>query len=316
MQGIFVGRKERAVRVVYRGDLDGTVSAAILIEIGLGDEIIQAHPKDVQDGKVEVTDQDILCNLPYHPNCNMWFDHHSSEMAADNFPQNFTGLVEEAPSAAGLVYRYFRPDYPILEKYKKVVEDTDIFDSAQLNLQQVRLAEGTILLGFLLDPRTGLGLNRDFAISNFQWSMQVPKLLTKHTVEEILAMPDSSERIRYYNQMQESAGDFLAENTILDGNVIVTDLRGKQIIPSNRFLIYAIPGHETGNISVRIADGKKGEFATISVAHSIFNRTSKVDAGELCKKFGGGGHKGAATCQPSLEEADSVFKQIVAACRE
>ena len=151
MPGIFVERKERAVRVVYRGDLDGTVSAAMLIEIGLGDVIIQAHPKDMQDGKVEVTDQDILCNLPYHPNCNMWFDHHSSEMSADDFPQDFTGLVEEAPSAAGLVYRYFRPDYPILEKYKKVVEDTDIFDSAQLNLQQVRQAEGTILLGFLLD---------------------------------------------------------------------------------------------------------------------------------------------------------------------
>lgn len=304
------------MRVVYRGDLDGTVCAAILMEIGLADEIYQAHPKDMQDGKVEITGEDILCNLPYHPACNMWFDHHSSEIEDESFPTDFKGLVEDAPSAAGLVYRYFRPDHDVLEKYKEIVTDTDIYDSAQLDLQQVRLAEGTILLGFLLDPRTGLGLNHDFTISNYHWSLKIPELLTKHSVREILAMSDAMERIRYYDQTQEKGADFLATNSILDGNVIVSDLRGKDIIPTNRFLIYTLPGFESANISVRIADGKKGEFATISVGHSIFKRTSTVDAGMLCKKYGGGGHQGAATCQPSLDEADKVFKEIVKACQD
>ena len=304
------------MRVVYRGDLDGTVCAAILLDIGLCNDLFQAHPKDMQDGKVDISARDILCNLPYHPDCAMWFDHHSSEFESDEFPEDFRGLVEDAPSAAGLVYRYFLPDNPDLKKYEKLIEDTDAYDSAQLDLQQVRLAEGVILLGFLLDPRTGLGHNKDFNISNYQWSMKLPDLLTKHSISEILAMPDTLERMRVYDQMQEKGADFLAENSMLDGNVIVSDLRGKEIVPSNRFMIYTLPGFESGNISVRIADGKKGEFATISIGHSIFNRTSTVDAGALCKQYSGGGHKGAATCQPALADADRVFKEIVSACQE
>ncbi|MFC1619198.1 exopolyphosphatase [Candidatus Neomarinimicrobiota bacterium] len=304
------------MRVVYRGDLDGTLCTAILIDVGLGDEITQAHPKDMQDGKVDITGEDILCNLPYHPNCYMWFDHHVTEIENSNAPTDFKGLVEVAPSAAGLVYRYFLPDHPELKKYEQLVTETDLIDSADLTKDQVVNPKGTYLLGFLLDPRTGLGLSRDFSISNYQWSLQLPKLLTQHTVEEILAMPDSQERIKRYNEMQQVAIDFNKANSRLEGNVIVTDVRDKQIPPANRFLIYAIPSLEEGNISVRMASGKQGEFNTISVAYSIFNRTSKVDCGSLCKSYGGGGHRAAATCQPSIEDSDRVFAELIAACQD
>ena len=166
------------MRVIYRGDLDGTVCAALLKEIGMCDELFQTHPKDMQDGKIKVTNQDIICNLPYHPECYMWFDHHSSEINKDNFPDNFKGLVDIAPSAARLVYTYFLPEYPELGKYEKLVFETDLVDSANLTLEQVRNPERTILLGFLLDPRTGLGLVHDFTVSNFKWVSQVPGLLT------------------------------------------------------------------------------------------------------------------------------------------
>jgi nanoRNase/pAp phosphatase (c-di-AMP/oligoRNAs hydrolase) len=161
-----------------------------------------------------------------------------------------------------------------------------------------------------------LGLTRDFSISNYQWSLTLPKLLTQHTVEEILAMPDSQERVKRYQEMQQVAIDFYKANSWLEGNVIVTDVREKQIPPANRFLIYAVPGLEPGNISVRIASGKMGEFNTISVAYSIFNRSSKVDCGTLCKSYGGGGHKSAATCQPSIEDSERVLAEIVAACQD
>jgi hypothetical protein len=304
------------MRVVYRGDLDGTLCTAILIDVGLGDEITQAHPKDMQDGKVDITGEDILCNLPYHPNCGMWFDHHSTEIENSHAPTDFKGLAEVAPSAAGLVYRYFLPDHPELEKYEQIVTETDLIDSADLTKDQVMNPRGTFLLGFLLDPRTGLGLSRDFSISNYQWSLQLPKLLTQHTVEEILAMPDSQERVKRYNEMQEKASDFYQANSRLEGNVIVTDVRDMAIPPTNRFLIYAIPGLEQGNISVRMASGKQGEFNTISVAYSIFNRTSSVDCGALCKSYGGGGHRAVATCQPSVEDSDRVFAEIIAACQD
>ena len=304
------------MRVIYRGDLDGSVCAAILMDVGLCDTLEQAHPKDMQEGKVDITSEDIICNLPYHPSCHMWFDHHSSEISRPDMPTDFTGLVDVAPSAANLVYKYFIEDYPELKKYEGLVHGTDLVDSADLTLEQVANPQGTILLGLLLDPRTGLGLQRDMNISNFQWVSSVPELLTKHSVEEILAMQDTAERIDRYNDMHNIASEFYSANSRMEGNVIMTDVRGMDVPPANRFLIYTLPELSDGNISVRIADGKKGEFDTISVAHSIFNRTSNVDSGELCKSYGGGGHKGAATCQPNLEDSEGVLQGIIEACKE
>ena len=304
------------MRVIYRGDLDGTVCATLLTDLGMCDELFQAHPKDMQDAKVDVTDEDIICNLPYHPNCHMWFDHHSSEISRPDMPSDFKGLVDVAPSAANLVYKYFLPEHPELKKYEELVHETDLFDSANLTLEQVSDPQDTILLGFLIDPRTGLGLHRDFSISNFQWVSQMPELLTAKNVDEILAMTDTKERIERYNEMQEAASEFYLETSHLSDNVIVTDVRGKDIPAANRFLIYTLSGLSQGNISVRIADGKKGEFDTISVAHSIFVRTSSIDSGELCKQYGGGGHKGAATCQPVLKDSERVFLEIIEACKE
>jgi oligoribonuclease NrnB/cAMP/cGMP phosphodiesterase (DHH superfamily) len=231
-------------------------------------------------------------------------------------PSDFKGLVDVAPSAANLVYKYFLPEHPQLKKYEELVHETDLVDSANLTLEQVSNPQGTILLGLLLDPRTGLGLHRNFTISNFQWVSQMPEMLTTNSVDEILAMVDSQERIKRYNEMQQAASEFYLETSHLSDNVIVTDVRGKEVPAANRFLIYTLAGLSGGNISVRIADGKKGEFDMISVAHSIFVRTSSVDSGELCKKYGGGGHKGAATCQPVLKDSERVFLEIIDACKE
>jgi hypothetical protein len=59
--------------------MDGLVCAVLLKEVENIDEISFVHPKDIQDGKVEITKKDILTNIPYDPRCGMWFDHHSSE---------------------------------------------------------------------------------------------------------------------------------------------------------------------------------------------------------------------------------------------
>ena len=304
------------MRVVYRGDFDGTVCAAMLLEIDMCDELLQVHPQDVQDGKVEITDQDILCNVPYHPDCHMWFDHHTSELNRVDFPTAYEGLTRYAPSAASLVYEYFKDDFPFLSKYENLVAEVDLYDSADITREQILHPDGARLMAFLLDPRTGLGLRHDFAISNLAWSTQIPELLTMHTMDEILEMPDSLERIRKFMLGEEESRSFYAEHSYLDGNVIVTDVRGLQTPIGNRFIVYLIPKLETGNISVRIADGKKGEFNSITLGHSLFVRTSEIDAGTLCQKFGGGGHAGAGACQVSIEDSDRVLAEIIAACKE
>ena len=304
------------MRVVYRGDFDGSVCAAILLEFGNCDELVQYHPQDVQDGKVEITDQDIICNLPYHPDCNMWFDHHSSELGKIDFAAIFAGTARITPSAARLVYEYFKGKSAPVGKYEQLVADADLVDGGFITVHHLTKPRGSTLLALMLDPRTGLGLYHDFAISNFQWSIQIPELLARHSVEEILNMPDTKVRAQRYFEIEDQAKKFYAENSYLDGNVIVSDVRGKAVPAGNRFLIYTLDGFTDGNISVRISDGKQGQFHTIAVAHSIVTSTSKVDAGLLCKTYNGGGHERAAACQVSIEDSDRILKEIIEACKD
>ena len=66
-------------RLVTRSDFDGHACGVLLKEQGLIDEIVFAHPKDVQDGVFEITGRDITTNLPYSANAHLAFDHHASE---------------------------------------------------------------------------------------------------------------------------------------------------------------------------------------------------------------------------------------------
>ena len=66
-------------RLVTRSDFDGLVCAALLKELDRLEDILFVHPKDMQDGKVEIGPRDITTNLPYVPSVGLAFDHHSSE---------------------------------------------------------------------------------------------------------------------------------------------------------------------------------------------------------------------------------------------
>ena len=67
-------------RLVTRSDFDGLVCAMLLRELDMIDDIKFVHPKDVQDGKVDITARDITTNLPFDPRVGLAFDHHESEL--------------------------------------------------------------------------------------------------------------------------------------------------------------------------------------------------------------------------------------------
>jgi hypothetical protein len=300
------------MRLVTRGDCDGLMCAVLLKAAGIVDEVYQAHPKDMQDGLVEVGPDDIVCNLPYAVGCGMWFDHHASEETVDRFPVEFEGRHGLAPSAARLVYEYFLDDHPELQRFEPLLEVIDRFDSANLTRQDVESPEPAMLLAYIADPRTGLGYHHGYRISNKEMISALPGLLLEHRPEDILEMPDVKERVERYGELNERAFEILGEKSSIEGNVLVTDFRGaREIPPANRFLVYTLPGAERTNISVRLSDLKGGEKVSIQVGHNIFNRTSAVDVGALMAEFGGGGHRAAGTCQVPTERADDVLREIV-----
>ena len=293
------------MRLITRGDLDGLACALLLQEVEHLESVELAHPKDVQDGKVEVTSKDILANLPYDPRCGVWFDHHASERD-EAAPGTFKGKYAQAPSAARVIWNHYKS--PKFERYEDLIGETDRLDAAQLTREDVLQPQGWILVGYTLDPRTGLGAFKDY----FQHLMTLARM---RTVEGVLSDPEVRERAQ---KVRRADDEFLAMLQLFsreEGNAVVTDLRGQRNLPpGNRFLIYTL--FPKSNVWVRIADGKAGEFVAVQVGHSIFKRTCQTHIGDLMHRYGGGGHRGAGTCQPSIEDSERVIAEIVAALKQ
>ena len=301
------------MRLVTRSDFDGSVCTAILEELGLVDDIFYVHPKDMQDNKIEVNENDILANVPFVEGCGLWFDHHSSERARLKLDGKFKGASKNSPSAAQVVYDYYKQfkGYAArLKKFEPLIEIAGKADSAKFTQKDILQPKGWSMLAFIADPRTGLGYKHSFTVSNFELMKRLPGLLRTKSIEEILNLPDFQERVKLYHEENVKYEQLITKAAIIKGNAIVIDLRDCEPIPAgNRFLEYVL--YPEQNISLRIVDGKKKEFAMISVGRSIINRTSTIDVGALVLKYGGGGHKRVGTCQVSYENVDQVVDEIL-----
>ena len=301
------------MRLVTRSDFDGLVCGVLLKEVEKIDDVVFAHPKDMQDGTVAITENDIITNLPYHPNCGMWLDHHASEGERIDVEMRLRGMFTVAPSAARVVYYYYNS--PKLNKYEELMIEVVKSDAATLSMEDVVNPKGWILLSYVMDPRTGLGKNHNFKISNRDLMMKMIDLIRTKTVEEILELPDVKERVEIYFKDEREFEAIMRKTSKRDGNVIVTDLRNEADLPTgNRFKIYAM--YPEANIQLRIHYGKDKNTVVCALGHSIFNRTSNTHVGTLMAKYGGGGHKGAGTCQLKSADAEKQIAEIIASCKK
>lgn len=298
-------------RLVTRSDFDGLVCAVLLRQIGLVDEITFVHPKDVQDGVVEITERDVLTNLPYAPRAHLVFDHHHSEtLRLDGERANHV-IDAGAPSAARVVYDHFGGAERFPDVSPELMDAVDRADSAAYGVEEVLDPRGWTLLNVLMDSRTGLGRFREFRVSNYQLMMQLVDACSAHQdVEEILALPDVAERVELYRSQQALSAEQLRRCSTQRGDVVVVDLRGEDVIHAgNRFVVYAL--FPTARVSVHVLWGREKLNTVLAVGKSIVDRTSPVDVGAVCLRHGGGGHQAAGTCQVAHEDAERVLAEVV-----
>ncbi len=302
------------MRLLTRSDFDGLACGTMLIELGLVDEWKFVHPKDIQDGLIEVTNNDIMANIPYVKGCKMWFDHHSSESERLGDTAEFEGESRLAPSAARIIYEYYGGDEK-LGHFKEMVEACDRVDSGNLTREEILNPSGWILLGFLMDPRTGLGRFREFTIPNYKLMEVLMQECRVKKIDEIMEITDVKERVKMYFEQQELFKSMIQKHTKVYDNVIVTDLRDiEKIYTGNRFLIYSL--YPEQNISLWIVDGRAKLNCAIACGYSILNRTSNTNVGSLMLKYGGGGHKQVGTCQVDSDKADKSISEIIEQIRK
>jgi len=280
----------------------------VLKEVGLIDTWTFVHPKDLQDGVVKVTENDVLTNVPYVPGCGMWFDHHSSEKERIKDVE-YKGESRMEKSAARIVYEYYGGKEK-LPHFEEMIAAADIVDSGELGIDDILNPQGWVFLGFLMDPRTGLGRFRDFRISNYALMEKLIEECRVKKIDGILEDFDVKERIEKYREQDSLFKEMVYAHTKIHSNAIVTDLRDvSPIYTGNRFLIYAL--YPEQNISLWVVDGRNKQNAPIAVGHSILNRTSKTDVGSLLLKYGGGGHRQVGTCQVEYDDCDNTIKELL-----
>ena len=299
-------------RLVTRSDFDGLVCAMLLKEIGIIDEIKFVHPKDVQDGKIELSENDITTNLPFDPRVGLAFDHHESELIRNKI-EDYLGkyiIDGNAKSAARVVYDYYGGELAFHDVSEEIMEAVDKGDSADFTEDEILHPDGWVLMNFLMDARTGLGRFHNFRISNYDLMMKLIDFCVDHSIEDVLKLPDVKERVDMYFEQQELFKEQLKRITTIHDKVAVIDLKAEDTIyAGNRFMVYAMwPEIE---LSVHVAWGFKKQNTAVMIGKSIINRSSKFDIGALCLSYGGGGHANAGTCQLSNDIVDNELPVII-----
>jgi nanoRNase/pAp phosphatase (c-di-AMP/oligoRNAs hydrolase) len=305
---------EQKKRLVTRSDFDGLVCAMLLKELDLIDDIKFVHPKDVQDGKVDISENDITTNLPFDSRVGLAFDHHESELLR-NKKEDYEGkyyIEPDAKSAARVVYNYYGGAKTFKRISEEIMTAVDKGDSADFTLEEILHPEGWVLLNYLMDPRTGLGRFRQFRISNYDLMMELIDYCMTHSIDQILELPDVKERVDLYFEQAEMFKEQLQRLAVIHDKVVVLDLRDEEIIHAgNRFMIYAL--YPETEISVHVAGGFRKQNTAVMIGKSIVNKASNVDIGAICLSHGGGGHRNAGTCQLENDEVDEKLPGIIKA---
>jgi nanoRNase/pAp phosphatase (c-di-AMP/oligoRNAs hydrolase) len=298
-------------RLVTRSDFDGLVCAVLLNELNLIDDIKFVHPKDMQDGKIDISGRDITTNLPYVAGAHLAFDHHLSETIRNASCRANHIIDANAPSAARVVYDYYGGQAAFPRISEAMMDAVDKSDSAQFSRDEILQPEGWVLLNYLMDARTGLGRFRDFRISNYALMMDLIKYCKDHDIDEILALPDVRERVELYVDQGDKARDQILRCATVYKNLVVLDLRDEDTIwATNRFMIYAL--FPQTNISIHVLWGVQKQNTVFATGKSILDRSSKTNVGELMLEYAGGGHQAAGTCQVANDQAAATLQTLIA----
>ncbi len=298
-------------RLVTRSDFDGLVCAVLLNELGLIDDIKFVHPKDMQDGKIDITPRDITTNLPYVAAAHLAFDHHLSETIRNTGERKNHIIEADAPSAARVVYNYYGGKAAFPNITDDMMAAVDKADAAQFSRDEILAPSGWVLLNYLMDARTGLGRFRDFRISNYALMMDLIKYCRNHGIDDILALPDVKERVDLYVEQAALASEQIKRCATVHQNLVVLDLRDEETIwATNRFMIYAL--FPQTNISIHVMWGVQKQNTVFATGKSILDRSSKTNVGELMLQYGGGGHQAAGTCQVANDQAAATLQALIA----
>ncbi len=286
------------MRIVTRSDFDSVVCAVLLYEaLDIRLPVKWVEPGDVQKGLADIQEGDIVANLPYAPHCSLWFDHHFSNQRPEPAP----GMFRIAPSAAGVIFEYYRERFT--RDYTELVQAADKIDAADLSQDEVLYPER---YPYILLSMTIVGQNK----SDEPYWNHLVNILRTLSLYRVMSDPLVTTYCEKMIEENVRYRDHLAQHTRCQGHVAITDFRLLSPPPvGNRFLVYSMFPECSVQMKIR-RDVHQPDMVIVSIGHSIFNRTCQVNIGQMLTAYEGGGHRAAGACRFHESLADRYLSEI------
>lgn len=302
--------QEKKYRLVTKYDFDGLICAVLLKYLDMIDEISFVHPRDVANGKVEITCNDIIAGLPYTKSAYIVFDNYpGSKRNAGKQVKNFI-CDTDALSTAKVIYKHFGGKKKFPKISKEMMVEVDKGYSAHFNKNEILYPSSWGLLNYLIDQRTGLEKFKEFKVPLYQLMMNLVNYCKGHSILEILDLPEVEERIKvYFSCIEKSRAQILRCATVYYNLVVIDMRKEKTIYPGNRFIIYAL--FPECNVSLQVLHISNISKTVFAAGKSIIDRSYKPDIGRIMSEYGGGGHANAGGCQVINDDAHKVLKELI-----
>ncbi len=285
-------------KIIAHDDLDGVVSTVLLVKaMDVKKGIFSSGLKRETDIKI---DKDtIIADLDFDSKCGMWFDHHISNKTNKKFKGKFA--LEK--SCARVIFNYFNGDFS--SYYKKLVEQIDKADSGDFSLQDVKDNIPLFQLNFFLF----LHAFKSKEEKNLMLGRVLELVLLEIPIEKIIQDKKISKVIKKFNKLIEESLSFVKNKAVIKNNILVLDSFDKRRV-FNHFLIYSLYPKTKYIVDIE-KSGEKNKLGILISKNKFNDFLQKSNIGEVCKKYGGGGHKGIGGFRIDKKDKNKVIGKIV-----
>ncbi|HDP99367.1 MAG TPA: hypothetical protein ENN22_09315 [bacterium] len=305
--------------IITHNDFDGVASAAICSFVFKIDLIKFSGPNTIANAEITITENDIVCDLPYPLICGLWFDHHEGNLHELKFrnidPESIPGKFDIQPSCARVVFDYFSGQVQFPEYFKTLVDETDIIDS--FNYQSIddwrkqtpaKIIDATIRL-------------RNSQLHDKRRYLKMLALEMQHRPLSVIAENEAVQQ--YYQQYLDEEKEMLelirrnSEFVAADKQreIIVLDLTGfnrpPYLIKNLAYLLYP-EVKAVLEIKPIFKNHIKTNNLSFSLSLSLNMNTAEhnKDVGEIMRELNiGDGHKGAAAGTVRCRSRNEMLKQ-------
>lgn len=292
-------------RIITHNDMDGVVSAAMCSYTFQITDVRFAGPNAIIKAEIPISENDVVCDLPYPVLCGLWFDHHEGnlqDLAYRNIAvEGIAGRFALRDSCSRVVYEYFAEKGISLPPYiEQTVEETDVIDSFNYcSIEEWRTETPGKLVDYSLKASSStLREKHHYMRQLVKWVRDLP-------LEEVVVLLEVRDRIERYREEEKKVLKLIEEDSSFlpydqRQEIVIIDLtrhnRRPRVIKNLAYLLYpkALAVLEVHNLYDRGVKSTNLGF-TMALSVNLNNQDHKKDLGEIMRELNiGDGHRGAA----------------------